>query len=297
MQGMSKKSERYRAPNPPGLDQLPLINAEHAVAQWLDFYWRKLHLPPSEARRLAVTDDRREFAVWTGRRLNPLALGCYCYLPDAGSGASDARNDTNTTGALAQAFSSSPSRRQLTLPGFGGAETDGLLPLETGEAEQAATTDYRHLIYVEPDLLPLGIEVTVAHELIHLSDRVQGTPRKHRCHGYDSISVDEAAITGRDPEMLRALLREETARRESVLRQLRPYRYAYACPNPSCNKEYLRVKRYTRPVSCGRCDRHYNPAFLLVLRYTLPETRVADANMAAEARAAEPSLVAAHEEG
>ncbi len=235
--------------------------------------------------------------MWTGRRLNPLALGCYCYLPDAGSGASDARNDINTIGALAHAPSSSPSRRQLTLPGFGGAETDGLLPLETGESEQAATTDYRHLIYVEPDLLPLGIEVTVAHELIHLSDRVQGTPRKHRCHGYDSISVDEAAITGRDPEMLRALLREETARRESVLRQMRPYRYVYACPNPSCNKEYLRVKRYTRPVSCGRCDRHYNPAFLLVLRYTLPETRVADANIAAEARIAEPALVAAHEEG
>lgn len=273
IQGMSKKRERYRPPNPPSLDEMPLINASEDVARWLDHYWRTLRLPAAEARRLGVTDDRQEFARWTGRRLNPLALGCYCFLPDANSGSGDTLNAAETTSATLTAPAGTVNRLQLTLPGFADFATESLLPLETSDEGACATTDYRHLIFVEPDLLPLGIEVTVAHELIHLSDRAQGNPRKHRCHGFDSISVDEAAITGRDPELLRALLREETARRESVLRELRPYRYVYACP--SCGKEYLRVKRYARPVSCGRCDRHYNPAFLLVLKQTLtPSERV-----------------------
>ena len=265
MQVMSKRV-RFRPPNPPTLDDLPLVNAGADVAQWLDHYWRKLKLPPTEAARLGVTDSRAEFAVWTGRRLNPLALGCYCYLPDATNSALEVEMENDTAQANLTAPAAAPSRLQLTLPGF--AESgESMLPVEPVEASAEPATDYRHLIFVEPDLLPLGIEVTVAHELIHLSDRVQGNPRKHRCHGYDSISVDEAAITERDPELLRALLREETARREETLRQLRPYRYVYACPN--CDKEYLRVRRYARPVSCGRCDRHYNPAFLLELRATL----------------------------
>src|SRR5258708_2899406 len=62
-------------------------------------------------------------------------------------------------------------------------------------------------------------------------------------------------------------------------------------------KGYLGPTRHTPRARGGPTDRHYNPAFLLVLRYTLPETRVADANIAAEARIAEPALVAAHEEG
>jgi hypothetical protein len=264
---MSKKSERYRPPNPPNLDQMPLVNAGPAVRQWLDHYWHKLKLSSDEARRLAVTDDRNEFARWTGRRLNPLALGCYCYLPDA-SGGSVISNDTEAAASLRTASVATQARVQLALPGFGDVTLEDSVPAETVPAPR---TDYRHLIFVEPDLLPLGIEVTVAHELIHLSDRAQGTPRKHRCHGYDSISVDEAAVTGRDPEVLRALLREETTRREAVLRTLRPYRYVYACPN--CGKEYLRVRRYARPVSCGRCDRHYNPVFLLELRATLDGVR------------------------
>jgi len=131
----------------------------------------------------------------------------------------------------------------------------------------ATPAEYWHLIFIEPDLLPQGIEVTVAHELIHLSDRVSGNPRKHHCHGYDSISLDEAALTGRNPESLRVQLRDETARREAALRQVRPYRYLYVCPN--CQREYPRVRKYTRSVSCGRCDRQYNPAFLLELRGTL----------------------------
>ncbi len=260
---MSKKYDRYRPPNPPALEHLPLINASTDVSHWLDHYWRKLKLPAAEARRLAVTDDRSEFARWTGRRLNPMALGCYCYLPDA-SGGSEIYNDAEVATSLRTGTTTAPIRVQLALPGFS--------ELAAGDASECDAaphpeTDYRHLIFVEPDLLPLGMEVTVAHELIHLSDRAQGTPRKHRCHGYDSISVDEAAVTGRDPEMLRDLLRDETTRREAVLRTLRPYRYVYACP--SCHKEYLRVRRYARPVSCGRCDRHYNPAFLLELKATL----------------------------
>lgn len=239
-----------------------MVNARPEVARWLDHYWHKLKLPAGEARRLAITDDRAEFARWTGRRLNPLALGCYCYLPHANSERGSTLATSHTSANLT-APTMAPERVQLALPGFGDAtpSTPSARPEE--EAAQA-TSDYRHLIFVEPDLLPLGIEVTVAHELIHLSDRVQGTPRKHHCHGYDSISVDEAAITGRDPEMLRNLLHEETTRREAALRRLRPYRYLYACPH--CGKEYPRVRRYARPVSCGRCDRQYNPAFLLQLK-------------------------------
>ena len=263
---MARRITRYRPPQAPELNELPLVNAGTEVARWLDHYWRKLKVPASEARRLAITDDRAEFARWTGRRLNPLALGCYCYLPsahpDLEDGASASASAAHASANLT-APATAPERVQLALPGFG----DAVWPDPTGlaaDGDSSAPTDYRHLIFVEPDLLPLGIEVTVAHELIHLSDRVQGNPRKHHCHGYDSISVDEAAITGRDPELLRELLREETARREAALRQLRPYRYLYACPH--CGKEYPRVRRYARPVSCGRCDRQYNPAFLLQLK-------------------------------
>ncbi len=53
---------------------------------------------------------------------------------------------------------------------------------------------------------PCSIEVTVAHELIHLADRVNGTPRRHRHHGYDSIAADEAAVTGYSLEELRRFL-------------------------------------------------------------------------------------------
>lgn len=259
---MARKITRYRPPQVPELSVLPLVNAGTEAARWLDHYWHKLKLPTGEAKRLAMTDDRGEFARWTGRRLNPLALGCYCYLPNAHPGKHDAPATVQTSANLT-APTLAPERVQLALPGFGDAALSATTAPESSETAQA-TSDYRHLIFVEPDLLPLGIEVTVAHELIHLSDRVQGNPRKHHCHGYDSISVDEAAITGRDPEMLRELLREETARREAALRRVRPYRYLYACPH--CGKEYPRVRRYTRPVSCGRCDRQYNPAFLLQLK-------------------------------
>ncbi len=268
---MSRKISRFLPPQPPSVDQLPLINAGVYAAQWLDHYWRKLGLPVEQANYLAVTDDRREFARWTGRRLNTMALGCYCFLPlvhedDEQSGQPDFSLAANLTGPA-----NAPTRAQPTLPGFSD-ETESDDPDDSlaevyanvERSQQTPQGDYRHLIFVEPGLLPEGIEVTIAHELIHLADRVSGHPRKHHCHGHDSISMDEAAITGRDPEWLRELLAEETRRREEAVRVARPYKYVYLCPN--CGKEYPRVRRYSRAVSCGHCDQRFNLAFLLQLR-------------------------------
>jgi hypothetical protein len=262
---MGNQTSRNRPPAPPTLDQLPLVHSSETVAHWLDHYWQKLNLPREVAGRLAVTNDRQEFARWTGRRLNPMALGCYCYLPNASG---DVVDDACGSGAEllnTEGTALAPAPLQPALPGFDAPSTAveatylSALATPDGLAE-----DHRHLIFIEPGLLPVSIEVTVAHELIHLSDRVRGTPRKHRCHGYDSISVDEAALTQRDPEYLRAQLREETARREHALREVRPFRYVYVCPN--CQREYPRVRRYTRQVSCGRCDQSFNAAFILALR-------------------------------
>lgn len=261
---MSRNVIRFLPPQPPSLDQLPLINASAQAAQWLDHYWRKLGLPPVQASHLAVTDDRREFARWTGRRLNTMALGCYCFLPLAPD--DDAQPELSLAANLTGP-ASPPVRAQPTLPGFA---DDDVAPFADPPAaalagdETLPTGDFRHLIFVEPELLPEGIEVTIAHELIHLADRVSGHPRKHHCHGHDAISVDEAAITGRDPEWLRELLAEESRRREVALRTTRPYKYVYYCPN--CGKEYPRVRKYSRAVSCGHCDQRFNAAFLLQLR-------------------------------
>lgn len=236
---------------------LPLINASDEVHHWLDVYWAKLNLPDHERRRLAITQDRREFARWTGRRLNPMALGCYCFLPGSPE---ESSAQVNRVQATSEAQYSPDVMTQLSL--FDSASAP---PRKV--SSPSAGMRHRHLIFIEPDLLELGTEVTVAHELIHLSDRVRGRPRKHHCHGHDAIAVDEAAVTGRDPDLLRALLRDETARREATLRVSRPFKYVYACPH--CKKQYLRTKRYPRPVSCGVCARTYNPDFLLVLHEEL----------------------------
>ncbi|HEY4389329.1 MAG TPA: hypothetical protein VGN34_33210, partial [Ktedonobacteraceae bacterium] len=131
------------------------------------------------------------------------------------------------------------------------------------EPHLVASMVHRHLIFIEPGMQPQSIEVTIAHELIHLADRFHGTPRRHRHHGYDSIAADEAAITGYGLEELRALLREESSRREQARRAVRPIRYYYQCPN--CGKTYPRTRKYSQAVSCSHCDKSYNPRFKLLL--------------------------------
>ncbi|HZC06543.1 MAG TPA: hypothetical protein VE338_12985 [Ktedonobacterales bacterium] len=267
---MSRQIIRFLPPQPPSLEQLPLVNAGSQAAQWLDHYWRKLGLPADQANYLAITDDRREFARWTGRRLNTMALGCYCFLPLTYDD-DDAKQPELSLAANLTGPASAPVRAQQTLPGFaeensdaGHAEGHSFEGAFAEDDPQTPAGDFRHLIFIDPGLLPEGIEVTIAHELIHLADRVSGRPRKHHCHGHDSISMDEAAITGRDPEWLRELLAEETRRREEAVRLARPYKYLYVCPN--CGKEYPRVRKYSRAVSCGHCDQRFNAAFLLQLR-------------------------------
>jgi hypothetical protein len=216
-------------PSPPPRQAGAIVHGEEIIAVWLDHYWDKLQLPAQELNHLAITQDRREFAQWTGKRLNIMALGCYCYLPAPAA-----------------------SRRSL------------ITHLPTLPERKATTPGHRHLIFIEPDMQSRSIEVTVAHELIHLADRVNGTPRRHRHHGYDSIAADEAAITGYSLEELRRLLNEESLRRESQRRARRPIRYFYECPN--CGKEYPRTRRYSQSVSCSNCDKSYNPRFRLRLK-------------------------------
>lgn len=265
---MSRKITRFLPPQPPSLEELPIINASSHAAHWLDHYWRKLGLPVEQSHFLGVTDDRREFARWTGRRLNTMALGCYCYLPLYPDDLDVAAQPDLALAANLTGPACAPTRSQLTLPGFSDSSDalyeGGFENVCASDEQLISPGDFRHLIFIEPELLPEGIEVTIAHELIHLADRVSGRPRKHHCHGHDSISVDEAALTGRDPEWLRELLAEETRRREEAVRRARPYKYLYICPN--CGKEYPRVRKYSRAVSCGHCDQRFNAAFVLQLR-------------------------------
>ncbi len=214
-------SKRSTAPMPPPKQAGPIIHGDYSTLQhWLMYYWEKLRLPAAELRLLAITQDRQEFRQWTGKRLNSMALGCYCYIKPL-----------------------SVSRQSKVSSG-----------------EQAA---HRHIIFIEPDMQPQSIAVTVAHELIHLADRIKGTPRRHRHHGYDSIAADEAAITGYTLEDLRTLLQTESVARERICRERRPFRYLYECPN--CGKKYPRTRRYSQAVSCSNCDTSYNPRFKLLL--------------------------------
>ncbi len=211
-------------PTPPPQTQQPIIHGDQATIQpWLMHYWQKLDLPETELRLLAITQDRAEYMRWTGKRLNAMTLGCYCYL--------------------------SPSSLSLSRL--------------HREPELMTLMVHRHLIFIEPAMQQKSIEVTIAHELIHLADRFNGTPRRHRHHGYDSIAADEAAITGYGLEELRALLHEESTRREQARRAVRPIRYLYQCP--SCGKTYPRTRRYSQAVSCSSCDKSYNPRFKLLL--------------------------------
>ena len=162
-------ARRTSMPAPPPVQKGPIIHGSPSIERWLTHYWQKLQLPAQELYRLAITQNRQEFMRWTGKRLNTMALGCYCYLPAPPSARTRKRRQASPLQAL---------------PGFNDTQ------------QELSARSHRHLIFIEPDMQPKSIEVTVAHELIHLADRVNGTPRRHRHHGYDSIAADEAAITG-----------------------------------------------------------------------------------------------------
>jgi hypothetical protein len=233
-------ARKHIVPAPPSFQGGPIVHATQGVQHWVAHYWQKLQLPAHELKRLAITQDRQEYMRWTGKRLNTMALGCYCYLP-APHASQRLRVQKRTTTQL------------QTLPSFEG---------ETARIGNAM--GHCHLIFIEPDMQPQSLEVTVAHELIHLADHVNGMPRRHRHHGYDSIAADEAAITGYGLEDLRRLLREESMHRETTRRERRPIRYLYECPN--CGKQYPRTRRYSQAVSCSSCDKAYNPRYRLSLR-------------------------------
>ena len=230
-------ARRTSIPAPPPVQTGPIIHGSPSIERWVTHYWQKLQLPAQELRRLAITQNRQEFVRWTGKRLNIMVLGCYCYLPAPPSARTRLRRQASSLQAL---------------PGFNDMQ------------QELPARGHRHLIFIEPDMQAKSIEVTVAHELIHLADRVNGTPRRHRHHGYDSIAADEAAITGYSLEELRHLLHEESARREHLRRQRQPIRYLYECPN--CGKQYPRARRYSQAVSCSSCDKRYNPLYRLSLR-------------------------------
>lgn len=269
---MAHKRSRTGLPVPPTKEALPLIHAGGNVARWVEHYWKKLRLPAEQAYYLAVTDDRGEFYRWTGRRLNSYALGCYCYYPLEFARGKSPRAQVALTGGPAAAQSIAP---HFATPSAMHVPTlwDGLLdePLAADSTliqVSGLDSDFRHIIFVEPGMHPDAIEVTVAHELIHLADRVQGRLRRHQCHGRDAISRDEAALTGRDIETLATQLEEETERRRRILRQKRPYRYVYYCRK--CGFEYPRVVKARKRTSCGRCDSRFNRAFELACRPLAP---------------------------
>src|SRR5258708_12240192 len=74
-------ARRAIKPAPPPRQAGPIINGSPLIRPWLTHYWQKLQLPAGELNRLAITQDRQEYTRWTGKRLNIMVLGCYCYLP------------------------------------------------------------------------------------------------------------------------------------------------------------------------------------------------------------------------
>lgn len=243
---IQRRVNRVNKPEPPPKEDSPIIHGDEAVIRrWLAHYWKRLNLPTTELPFLAITQDRGEYMSWTGKRLNPLALGCYCYLSFT-----HAHTSPNPHTPQTPHIPHTPHSARAT-------------GMNRHVGETRELREHRHLIFVEPDMQDRSTEVTIAHELIHLSDRVHGTPRRHHHHGYDSIADDEAAITGYSPEELRTLLHSESSRREAIRRARRPLRYLYSCP--ACGKHYPRARRYSHAVSCSGCDKHFNPQFQLLL--------------------------------
>src|SRR5260370_13778838 len=201
-------ARRASLPAPPPRQAKPIINGSPLIQHWFIHYWQKLQLPTQELSRLAITQDRREYMRWSGKRLNIMVLGCYCYLP------------APTISRIHSQKHRSAQIRSIS---------------DTTSALHSDASGHRHLIFIEPDMQLKSIEVTVAHELIHLADRVNGTPRRHRHHGYDSIAVDEAAVTGYPVDELRQLLHKESARRESLRRERRPLPYFHNSPHSVTN--------------------------------------------------------------
>src|SRR5947209_16517941 len=74
-------ARKHTAPAPPPRQVGPIIHAPHTIEDWLTHYWQKLNLPANELSRLAITQDRHEYMRWTGKRLQSMVLGCYCYVP------------------------------------------------------------------------------------------------------------------------------------------------------------------------------------------------------------------------
>src|SRR5579859_2738614 len=129
------KAQAKAPPMPPSRQDTTIIHGDQPTIQhWLTHYAQKLSLPEHELALLAITQDRQEFVCWTGKRLNLMVLGCYCYIP---------------------------------------------APLMAAERQRTpGPAEHRHIIFIEPTMQPKSIEVTTAHELIHLADRINGTPRR-----------------------------------------------------------------------------------------------------------------------
>src|SRR5579859_2543367 len=121
-------ARKHIAPAPPSFQSGPIVHATQGVQHWLAHYWQKLQLPSHELERLAITQDRQEYMRWTGKRLNTMALGCYCYLPAPYSSHPLTRTHTRIR----------KTPHSLTLPIV---ETEAL----------PQTSGHRHLIFIEPD--------------------------------------------------------------------------------------------------------------------------------------------------
>src|SRR5712691_3556332 len=160
-------ARRQSMPAPPPRQTGPIIHGSSIIQHWLAHYWQKLQLPRQELNRVAITQDRQEYMRWTGKRLNVMVLGCYCYLAAPPSSQSSLARSRSRKQSLLQKLPFMPADPQgsrasgvagmdiNTLPGF-------------GNTAQLHLPGHRHLIFIEPEMEPKSIEVTVAHELIHL---------------------------------------------------------------------------------------------------------------------------------